>query len=81
MSQLRPKTELPGETGTPTAYHITKYPQRKQVALSRHKGTVVRPIAYFTDEAYAREFMRWLDQLSGLEPSEEYHGWSIRRNS
>jgi len=74
--------DLPGEVG-PASFYVAKHPQRKRAMLARSKGSVYRPIAYFLDEEYAREFMAFMDLMAkasvpDFELSDEYHGWSLR---
>jgi len=71
--------DLPGEEGA-SAYYVSKYPSRNRVALMRSKGTVLRPIAWFTSEEYAREFMDFIDKGFHIDPSDELHGWSFRES-
>ena len=83
-----PQAQLPLDRGlrgrreakdADVTYNITKYPQRKQVALTVEEGNVIRPIAYFMDDEDALDFMQFVDRLAALSPDRVWHGWSIER--
>lgn len=41
---------------------VGKLPERKSIALYMSKGCTSWPLAYFTNEVSAREFLGWLDE-------------------
>ena len=52
--------------------HIGTLPGRKSVCLYKHEGSVVRTLAYFRDEADAREAMAIFDTIIlGKEVTDE----------
>ena len=54
------------------AMHIGTLPGRKSVCLYKHEGSVVRTLAYFRDEADAREAMAIFDTIIlGKEVTDE----------
>ncbi len=60
-------------------YNITKYPGRKQVALTVTEGSTIRAIAYFMEEKDAVDFMWFIDVLAAMSPDRVWHGWSLAR--
>jgi hypothetical protein len=55
--------EWHGWTTAGMTLHVGPLPGRKSICLYRLDESVIRPLAYFPDEAKARECLQFLDAL------------------